>query len=60
MNLYDKALALALAHMDMLPDLEPTSALKQSASDLGIEFGEPMRHFVEWAYQQPAFVGEQS
>jgi len=56
MNLYTKALANALDWMDSCPDLEPTSALKQSASDLGIEFGEPMQHFVEWAYQPPVFV----
>ena len=60
MSLYQTALALALDLMDLFPGLEPTSALKQSASDLGIEFGEPMRQFVEWAYQQPPFAGVQS
>ena len=54
MTLYIKALGNALDMMDSL-DIEPTSALKQSALDLGINYGEPMREFVEWAYQQPPF-----
>ena len=53
---YKTALAIALDWMDACPGLEPTSALKQAASDLGIDYGEPMRRFVEWAYQQPVFV----
>lgn len=54
MTPYTKALAIALDMMDS-SDIEPTSALKQSALDLGISYGEPMRKFVEWAYQQPPF-----
>lgn len=54
MTLYIKALGNALDMMDLL-DIEPTSALKQAALDLGIDYGEPMRKFVEWAYQQPPF-----
>lgn len=56
MKLYETALNHALDWMDACPTLEPTSALKQAASDLGIDYGEPMRHFVEWAYQQPPFM----
>lgn len=59
-KLYKTALSLALDLMDFCPGLEPTSALKQAASDLGIDYGEPMRQFVEWAYQQPVFAGAQA
>lgn len=44
-----QALADALEMMRMYEGLEPRSALKQAASDLGIPSGEKMREFVEWA-----------
>ena len=35
--------------LEALPDLEPASALKQAASDLGIPYGDEMEAFVTWA-----------
>ena len=45
--LYEKALASAILLMDI--GLEPTSSLKQAASDCGIPYGDEMGKFVEWA-----------
>lgn len=39
----------AMSLMDMFDGLEPTSALKQCATDHGIQEGEDLRKFVEWA-----------
>lgn len=50
--IYVSALEEARAMMDALPELEPISALKQAASSRGIEWGEPMAAFVEWANAQ--------
>ena len=33
-------------------DIEPTSALKQCASDNGIAYGEDTGKFIEWAKEQ--------
>jgi hypothetical protein len=46
---YWTALEAARELMDALPELEPTSALKQAASENGISFGEEMGAFVRWA-----------
>ena len=48
-RVYARALADAQALLEALPDLEPTSALKQAASDLGIPYGDEMGKFVAWA-----------
>lgn len=50
-NTYTQALRQALQMMEY-GDLEPTSALKQAASDMGIDYGDEMAEFVEWAYGQ--------
>jgi hypothetical protein len=47
------ALELAVDMMNCMPDLEPTSALKQAGSECGIEFGDDMGAFVTWARKQP-------
>lgn len=52
-----KALAIAEQLMSDLPELEPTSALKEAGSIVGIEFGPDMQEFVEWARVQ--WFGEQ-
>lgn len=49
---YDAALEAALQLMEALPDLEPTSALKQAASDEGIAYGPAMTAFVTWAFNK--------
>jgi len=46
---YSQAFRDAMQMMEKFEDLEPTSAFKQAASDLGISEGEEMRKFVEWA-----------
>ena len=46
---YSQAFRDAMQMMEKFEDLEPTSAFKQAASDLGIPEGEEMRKFVEWA-----------
>lgn len=48
---YDNAFAIA---MDLMreQDQEPTSAFKEAASIVGIEFGHEMELFVEWARSQ--------
>lgn len=38
--------------LDMSPELSPTSALKQAASDAGIQFGPDMGKFVSWAQKE--------
>ncbi len=48
-NLYKQALEDAITYMENEPDLEPRSALKQAASDLGIPYGPDMKKFVLWA-----------
>ena len=45
---YEKSLNDAICMMEMC-EVEPRSALKQCASDNGIEYGESMQAFVEWA-----------
>jgi hypothetical protein len=50
MQVYDGALADACILMDT--GLEPTSALKQAASDRGIAYGQDMQWFVEWARER--------
>lgn len=46
---YAEAFDRASEMMNKYPDLEPTSALKQSADDFGIEYGHEMGLFVSWA-----------
>jgi hypothetical protein len=48
---YEQALSDAEEMMEG-SDLEPTSALKQAASDLGIPWGEEMGKFVKWAHRK--------
>lgn len=48
-DLYILALSRAVETMEMCPDLEPRSALKQAAIDLGIPYGGQMGAFVDWA-----------
>ncbi len=50
MKTYEDILNDAIAMMEMYADLEPTSALKQCANDAGIEYGDAMQKFVDWAY----------
>ena len=45
---YIKSLTDAIAFMESC-DVEPRSALKQCASDNGIEYGDAMQSFVDWA-----------
>ena len=47
-----QALERATESLSNLPDLEIRSALKQAGSDEGIEYGEPMQAFVEWAERE--------
>lgn len=49
---YEGALNDALDMLDDSEQLEPTSALKQAASDKGIPYGPEMGKFVEWARKQ--------
>lgn len=46
---FTKAFHGAIAMLEMFEDLEPRSALKQSASDHGISYGKDMEEFVLWA-----------
>ena len=55
-RLWRAALNHATVMMDQNDGLEPTSALKQAASDVGIQFGEPMTAFIGWARTQPPFI----
>jgi hypothetical protein len=47
---YERALERAEQYMDA--GVEPTSALKQAASDFGIPYGHEMAEFVEWARRE--------
>lgn len=47
-ELYFRILNRARSIMES-SEIEPKSALKQAAADFGIEYGEEMRQFVEWA-----------
>ena len=51
---YRKALNEAVALMEE-SEVEPTSALKQAASDNGIPYGDDMGGFVSWANRQLGF-----
>lgn len=51
-QIYNAALSDSLDLMGALPDLETTSALKQAASDAGIEYGPVMTAFVTWALKK--------
>ena len=51
-SVYEKALDDALMMMDEWDELEPTSALKASASEYGIPWGEEMGKFVQWAREE--------
>lgn len=46
------ALLDAVTLMEQTPDLEPLSALKQTANDHGIAYGEEMGRFTAWAMTQ--------
>lgn len=52
MKNYESALNFALMLLEMNPELELTSALKEGGSSKGIEWGDDMGAFVEWAYNQ--------
>lgn len=47
---YESALELARRYMES--GLEPRSALKQAATDNGIEYGDAMGRFVKWAEKE--------
>ncbi len=49
---FDQALNEAIQYMDTFEDLEPTSALKQAASDNQIAEGEQLQAFVHWAREK--------
>lgn len=49
-EIYEPSLAQALELLEMCPELEPKSALKQAGHDLGIPYGPEMGAFVDWAY----------
>lgn len=49
---YQKALDDALMMMNEYEEIEPTSALKQSAHEWGIQFGEEMGNFITWARKE--------
>lgn len=51
---YQRALREAQAMMDA--GCEPTSALKQAGSDVGIPYGEEMGQFIDWANEQMGFA----
>jgi hypothetical protein len=51
-SIYEQALEDALMMMNEWDELEPTSALKASASEYGIAWGEDMGKFVEWARKE--------
>lgn len=48
-GLYAAALRDAQDMLEQCDALEPTSALKQAASDRGIPYGDEMGRFVAWA-----------
>lgn len=52
MKNYNNILNYAFDMMEMCEGLEPTSALKQAASDHGIKEGEDMGKFVNWAWKE--------
>jgi hypothetical protein len=49
---YQSSLQEAILMMESCEGLEPTSALKQAASDRGIPEGEELGKFVRWANAQ--------
>jgi len=49
-KIYHESYMDALDIMQAQPELEPKSAFKQSGSSNGIEYGEEMEKFVQWAY----------
>jgi hypothetical protein len=53
LNLYAQCLEIADDYMQLDPEAgNVSSSLKQAASDLGIEWGEPMSDFIAWAHDQ--------
>lgn len=52
MKTFNRVEALNRAYGYMELDIEPTSALKQAASDLGLPYGDEMEAFVTWALEQ--------
>ena len=48
---YIKALQDALFYLET-DEMEIKSVLKQAASDNGINYGEEMQKFVDWAYKK--------
>lgn len=52
---YRVALQNAIAALEMFEELEIRSALKQAASDQGIDYGDDMSKFVDWAEKQMGF-----
>lgn len=51
---YPHILDEALDWLDRSP-VEPTSALRETAHQHGIPWGEDMKRFIDWAYRQPPF-----
>jgi hypothetical protein len=51
-RIYRMALSDAVRMLADYPDLEIRSALKQAASDRGVEYGKPMAQFVRWAERE--------
>jgi hypothetical protein len=55
LNLYIQCLDIADDYMQLDPEAgNVSSSLKQAATDLGIEWGQPMADFIAWAYEQMA------
>lgn len=53
LNLYIQCLDIADDYMQLDPEAgNVSSSLKQAATDLGIEWGQPMADFIAWAYEQ--------
>jgi hypothetical protein len=51
-EIYIKSLSDGITMMECCEELEPRSALKQAASDNGIEYGDDMEKFINWAESQ--------
>ena len=58
---YERAYRLAMTYMDMEPELEPTSAIREAGMEYGIPTGQELAAFVKWATDRmvgatPAFM----
>ena len=52
MKKFESALSFALMLLEMCPELELTSALKEGGAKNGIEWGDEMGAYVSWAYKE--------